>query len=255
MMQNNNVNIKYKYNRLELILLSGSKYDLMDFQPYKDKNLYIVDSCKFIIYNKNPTETQKMKFIENIVMNKIIISDKNKGFSDDQGFFDDFGFDDYTIHGRDIILFSLLHVKTGEEHIAIPFIAYEDCDKKEEFGYLRDGTILNVNDTKKYMDIQLEKERIKNLESIATTTYPPSGGLFGGFNMLTFISDYFGSPKTIKEVEDKFRELAKIHHPDIGGDELLFKAISNTRKYLVDEIKHKMGFSAYLAPKNVILGV
>ena len=36
-------------------------------------------------------------------------------------------------------------------------------------------------------------------------------------------------------------KLAKIHHPDTGGDELIFKAISNIRQYLIDEITQANG--------------
>ena len=61
------------------------------------------------------------------------------------------------------------------------------------------------------------------------------------YDMYSFANEHFGSFKTIKEVESKYRELAKIYHPDRGGEELMFKAIANTKQYLIDEINYKNG--------------
>ena len=55
-----------------------------------------------------------------------------------------------------------------------------------------------------------------------------------------FVAKYYGRQMdTIEDVKRKFKELAKVHHPDIGGDELLFKAISNIKQYLIDHIRDK----------------
>ena len=238
---NNSQNINFKYNRLELVLLSGSEYDLMDYQPHKSKNLYLVSSTEFILYNIYPSEAQKMKLIENIVAGKTRVYEPESG---DSAYFNDYCFDDCTLKGRDIVIFDFISINTGEEHMILPLLKSDDFGKIEQYGYLRDGTILNKIDTKKYMDILLEKERIRDLEHIATTAYiPPSSstGMFIGFHMYSFANEHFGSLETIKEVESKYKELAKIYHPDRGGEELMFKAIANTKQYLIDEINYKNG--------------
>ena len=45
-----------------------------------------------------------------------------------------------------------------------------------------------------------------------------------------FANEYFG--RNCTDIKKKYRELAKVHHPDKGGDELMFKAITRTREYL-----------------------
>ena len=42
-----------KYNRLELVMIGANEYkDFMEFQPYKNKGLYIVSPTDFILYDK-----------------------------------------------------------------------------------------------------------------------------------------------------------------------------------------------------------
>jgi len=234
-MQTNPTNT-YKYNRLELVLLTYKENSLMEFQPHRSKGVYIVHSSSFILYNRNVCESQKMKLIQNIVRKKTRIKKPN---DNNDGYFNTEGFCNYTTGDRDIILFDFLHINTGEEHLSIPFLLDDPCKEVETFGYLNDGTILNRDDTAKYMEVFQEKERIQHLERMATISYSKDttlSGVFQNISISSSIENYFGQVATTEEVKKKYIELAKIHHPDMGGDELVFKALSNIKNYLIDKL-------------------
>ncbi len=223
-----------KYNRLELLLLGNTMEDFMDFQPYTKKGLYIITSTDFILYNKASTQEQKIKFIDGVVNNRIQISEMNNY---EDGYFSDYSFYDYTIRNRDIVLFQFLSINTGEEHTALPFLEDEPCDSSEVFGYFEDGTILGSQKTQEYMDRLYEQERLQTLKGMATVSY--NCNILLNVEVAELVSEYYGHAVTTEDVKRKFKELAKIHHPDIGGNELVFMAISNIKQYLIDQIRNK----------------
>ena len=232
-MQNNN----QKYNRLELILLSNIDYDYMEFQPYAKRGLYTLGMTNFILYGVQPTEAEKMELIRRIVTNQIKMQ---KPYEDQKGYFGDEGFGGYMSYDE-IVIFSFLFVAKGMEHLAIPFTQFEDCDGVEEFGYLDDGTILNAKETKGRIAKLKKEQYIRLLKEISTLSYSPVNNIADIFRSLSidsFTEKHFGKPKTIEEVRIKFKELSKMHHPDVGGDELMFKAISNGKTYLIDKINY-----------------
>jgi len=57
---------------------------------------------------------------------------------------------------------------------------------------------------------------------------------------------------TPEEVENKFRKLSKIVHPDAGGDVNLFKFINRCRETLLDNVKASDARQAQEEPKNKI---
>ncbi len=227
-----------KYNLVELILLSNSEYDYMEFQPYKQRGLYILNGINFILYDVHPSEEKKMELIQGIVKNRIKIAMPGK---DTKGYFDDMGFDCYKSYDE-IVIFSFLHVEKDMEYLAIPFTHNKLCDGVEEFGYLYNGTILNVEKTTRYMEELSRTQHNQFLEEMATVSYGRAQNLIDVFSIATikkFLEDNFGKPTTIDELNNKFKELSKMHHPDVGGDELMFKAISNGKTYLTDKINHE----------------
>ena len=229
-----------KYNRLELILLSCNNYDLMEFQPYSNKNLYILQSTDFILYDIQPTEEKIIEFIRRIVTNQIKIEKPNE---ERDGYFGDNGFGEYCSYD-DIVIFNFLFIAKGMEHLAIPFTYFDPCEGVESFGYLYDGTILNAKETTKYIEELKKIEEIQRLEKIATVSFEPVqnfADIFENMNVENFIVEYFGKLETAKEVSLKFRELSKIHHPDAGGDTLMFRAIANAKQYLIDSINYTNG--------------
>ncbi len=229
-------NTKPKYNRLELLLLSHNDYDHMEFQPYKDKGLYILNGIDFILYDVQPNMKEKIELIRRITSNKIEIE---KPTANEKGYFGEIGFENYAMN-NEIVIFSFLYIEKDMEHLVIPFIQDKICNAVEEFGYLYDSTILNIEETIKYMKELKEKQHIQFLEKMATISYVPIQSIMDVFSHISidnFLEEYFGEPATIKEVNLKFKELSKIYHPDAGGDVLMFKAISNSKRYLISKIE------------------
>lgn len=230
-MHENNANIHYKYNRLELLLLGNTQEYFMEFQPYTQKGLYIIRGIDFILYNKTATEEQKIEFIDRIVNNRVQIY---KPDNYDNGYFNNDGFYDYTLGNMDIVLFSFLSIKNGDEHTVLPFLNNDPCDGIEVFGYLENGDILGLRETEEY----LNRQDIHELERIATLSYRSNTLL--SIETRGFVAKYYGRQMdTIEDVKRRFKELAKLHHPDKGGNELLFKALSNVKTYLIERIRHQ----------------
>jgi len=229
-----------EYNRLELVLMSYSEWDLMAYQPYVNRDLYIVSSTQFILYDIQPSAEQKMELIRRIVTNKIRISQPNK---DHSGYFDDYGFWDYTIYDN-IVIFNFLSIAEGMEHLAIPFMYSDPCDGVESFGYMDDGTILNAEETATYIEEQKKIRHAQLLESVSKISFTPAQNfaeIFKTLPVTRFIEEHFGEPESTEEVRLKFKELSKIHHPDKGGDVRMFRAIANAKQYLIDSINYKNG--------------
>jgi len=54
--------------------------------------------------------------------------------------------------------------------------------------------------------------------------------LSGYSKMSCFAYKYFGNDCI--DIKEKYRELANLYHPDKGGNELMFKAITSAKEYL-----------------------
>ncbi len=233
-------NSKQEYNRLELILLANMNYDFMGFQPYRNKSLYILHGTDFILYDIQPTEAEKMELIRRVVTNRIQIEKSDK---DTKGYFSDTGFGNYAYYD-DMVIFSFLYIEKDKEHLAVPFTHLKACDGVEKFGYMYDGSILNAEETTKYIEEITKEQHIQFLEELSTVSFGPVRGLADAFNtksVVSFFKKHYGKPTTTEEISLRFKELSKIHHPDAGGDELMFKAISNGKQYLIDKINYKNG--------------
>lgn len=231
-------NSKQEYNRLELILLANKDYDFMGFQPYKNKGLYTFLGTNFILYDIQPTEAEKMELIRRIVTSRIQME---KPYEDKKGYFADICFQDYAVYD-DMIIFSFLYIEKDKEHLAVPFTHLKACVGVEKFGYMYDGTILNAEETTKYIGEITKELHIQFLEELSIVSFGPVRGLADAFyteSVVSFFEKHYGTPTTTEEIRIRFKELSKIHHPDAGGDELMFKAISNGKQYLTDKIKHE----------------
>ena len=170
-----------EYNRLELILLADKDDDFMDFQPYRNKSLYLLFGTDFILYDIQPTKTEKMELIRRIVTNRIQIGKPNE---DKKGYFDDIGFGGYSDYD-DMVLFSFLHIEKGKEHLAIPFTQFDACDGVEKFGYMYDGTILNDKETTQYIEDLSKAQYIQFLEELSIVSFRPMHSLVDVFSNMS----------------------------------------------------------------------
>lgn len=55
---------------------------------------------------------------------------------------------------------------------------------------------------------------------------------------------YFEGIKTIEELKEEFRRLAFLYHPDIGGNEEIFKSINNEYDDMLNSLKDKDTFKS-----------
>jgi len=229
-MYENNTNNHERYNQLELLFFDNAMEYFMEFQPYAKKGLYIIEDTEFIIYNKTATEEQKIKFIDGVVNNRTQIFEATNNYT---GYFNDLGFYHYTLKGMNVVLFHFLSIKSGDEHTALPFLKDDPCEGIEVFGYLENGDILGVKETEEYLK-QQEIHRLKRMAILAYHNNIPVSS-----ETKWFVGEYYKDVKTIEDVKLKFKELARVYHPDVGGDELVFKAVSNIKQYLIDYIRDK----------------
>lgn len=219
-----------KYNRLELLLLGNLEIDILDYQPlFKEYGVYMLGSTSFLSYGKRLSLDTKKEIIQKISNHKIkIYEDSN--YSD--GYFDWWN----CAFKNKVVLFSFFHVRRGCEHEALPFVenaaSIYYCP---ELGLLKDGTILTKSHTQKLVSEIEEESRIIELEAIAKCKYQPNLNLFQVMNIEMWMDEQFGRVKTQLEINKKYKELANIHHPDKGGNELMFKAITAARDYLKEK--------------------
>lgn len=79
---------------------------------------------------------------------------------------------------------------------------------------------MTENETKKLIEENDKIQHIKNLESIAKWK-PNAYVIFHVWSISSFADEHFGH--NCIDIKQKYRELAKVHHPDKGGNELMFK--------------------------------
>ncbi len=216
-----------KYNRLELLLLGDLQQDNLDYQPLlKDYGVYLLSSTSFISYGKRLSDARKKEIIQKIANKEVAVYEESK-YSD--GYFNwwDCSYDET------VVTFSFYHTKRGYEHEALPFIENSSSiNYLPEFGLLEDGTILDKKQVQKLVSQIEEKRRVKRLESIAKYKYNPDANAIVDYSIYSFCDEHFGKIDNLDQLKIKFRELVNLHHPDKGGDEIMFKAIVAAKDYL-----------------------
>jgi len=230
-------------NKVEL-LLAMTEYD-NSYQPLANEGIYISGSTDFILYGAGRVSEKKLiNIVKDMYIGKISIQEDHV---DDMIFGKQFEyFHNYTIYKRDFIDFKFVFVPKGKEELLVPILKEYDTDKDAglkvlSFACYEDGTVKSSNETKALILIDDKNRHIEELIEIATWKKKPVNfeNIFNDFAMSSFASEYFGNPKDAKEVDKTFRELSKIHHPDKGGDELMFKALSTARRFLKGKIKQQ----------------
>jgi len=224
-------------NKIEL-LLAMSPYDCT-YQPKKKDGLYIYSSTEFILYGAGRVSEKRMKdFVSNVVTHRVLVSDPNSHFFTEKEF-EHFG--NHTIGSRDHIRFDFITVPRGKEELLIPYLD-ENCKagartglSVSSFAYTQDGIVHGLKASQAIFARDDEAERIRGLEEIATWKHNPAN-FFNDFLMDSFAHKHFKNTATTKEIDAEFRRLSKTYHPDKGGEELMFKALSTARRYLKGQI-------------------
>jgi len=222
-----------KYNRLELILLADTQYHHLDYQPLlKMYSAYILSGSYILSYGKKLTQAIKREIITKIITNEILMHNFKDGYPNEFNFYDG-------VYMDTVYTFTFKHIKRGFEHEAIEALPDSDMrvtESGEQWGVLEDNTILNQKQTLELLQQLKEQQRTQELELLAKSVYEsPTSNMSKMFSIIgieSTIKDFYGEVKTIEEARTKYKELAKIHHPDMGGDELTFKAIIAGGKYL-----------------------
>lgn len=215
-------------NRLELILAT-SEYDL-SYQPYKSKGLYLNLGTDLIVYRQDGelTEQRMMNFLKSVATGAAHI-DIKKDFID--------RFYEYIATDEDYVKFDFYLLPYEQEHKIIPLIKSEIVSdlKKYTFCVTYDGVVHNLEISAQMIQEHSEKAHIDFLKRIAA--YEPNPNAFlDGFEISSFAKEHFGKLKSVDEIKQKFKELAKVHHPDKNGNELMFKAICRTKYYLLENV-------------------
>lgn len=220
-----------KYNRLELLLLGFTNEDFMKYQPLlKDYGVYMVGSTSIISYGKRLSAATKKEIIQNIANKKVKIYEESK-WTD--GFFKWWE----CAYGETVVTFSFFHAKRGYEDEALDFILNgESITYEPVFGLLEDGTIINKRQTLKLVSEIEDQQSVAKLEAIANCKYKPTNNPFEFMHIEMWISKQFGEVKTLAEINQKYKELVNIHHPDKGGCELMFRAITSAKEYLKEKL-------------------
>lgn len=216
------------YNRLEL-LLEMTDYDL-SFQPLKKYGLYVYLGDRFFLYGAGDAgEERLMRFIDNIINYRIEVVDPNDSFYRERYFHE--GYDGIV---NEHVVFTFILINDNEEHLLVPFLKNEKCILKtiEIAACIRDGRVLTIEETQKLI---YESEKINkraSLEAISNWK-PGTNNFFNDFAIRNFCDTHFG-PNCI-DIKKKYRELANQYHPDKGGDELMFRAITRAKEYLIEK--------------------
>ena len=220
-----------KYNRVELLLIGDQYYDA-EYQPYKDNGLYILDSTTFVLYEAGGVSHERMmKFIERVVTHKDEVEDPEGRFYTKNKFE---CFDDFTIRDANHIQFDFIHIARGAEEVLLPYLKKgEEIAGTVSFACLRDGNILTALQSKKVFEENVEYQRVKTLEGIANWQPNPEN-IFNDIGISTFCNEHFKG-KSQSEIKIEYKELSKIHHPDKGGEELMFRAITRAKEYLLNK--------------------
>ncbi|MEA2091248.1 MAG: hypothetical protein U9O83_02650 [Campylobacterota bacterium] len=226
-----------RYNRLELLLAIDEYYD-EKFQPYKDDGLYIYGATTFVLYKTRWSQKKMMEFISKAVKHEIEVQNLSEDYiySDEHQQYPYRWYKDLTCGYRKVVHFDFIHVTYGREEELIPFLQDATCYTTNEirttsFAYTDDEVVHNVKDSKDIFYADDQRLEVEKLTRIATWEHNPND-FFNGFEIDSFSKEYFGNVSTPKGIDTKFRKLSMIHHPDKGGNELMFKALSNARRYL-----------------------
>jgi len=224
-----------KYNRLELVLLADSEYNHLDYQPlFNDYKLYSVGGSSIISYGRKPSQATKKEIINKVITNEIFMYSE----------YGEFTFMGNSLYNK-LYTFSFFHIKRGFEHEAIKICQNsslitpdEEC---ENWGVSEENIISNPRQTKKIIKILNDEKYIEDLEHLAKAKFeqPNLNTMFHGFFIERIIDKVFGERyQTKEEVISRYKELVKIHHPDKGGDELIFKAVVSAKKYLIAKFEN-----------------
>ncbi len=214
-----------KYNRLELLLLHHEYCDI-NFQPLKDKGIYCISSTTFCVYGKRWSVKALQQLTEDIVNHRIQVETVSEFYGETPYDY----FNDHTFY-ENIMVFEFIFIPRGEEHL---FITYETDCKVISIGTLENKKLLSIAETKTAIIDNEEFKRISNLEEVATWEYNPDN-FFNGFAIYSFSSEHFKA-KTEKGIRSEYKRLAKKYHPDVGGDELMFRALTRSRDYLIGNL-------------------
>ncbi len=222
-------------NRLELILQAqekaGANYYDQDYQPFKADGLYIVGSTEFILYGKRWTQAQMQQFVQDAVNHRIKVQNVTSSlYSEHYQQYPYDCFSDYTISGAAFILFEFTQVVKNKEHLFLQ----DEC-RVTSFASLEGKTVLTPRETAKVMVGNTERKRVENLKAIAS--WNPNPNMFlDGLAIHSFAKEHFKA-KTKEGIRAEFKKLSKVHHPDSGGESLMFAALNRTRDYLLDTIQ------------------
>jgi len=211
-----------KYNRLELLLITEEFYNA-DYQPLKDMGIYAVESTKFCVYGKRWSTKSIIELLKDVIHHRVNVLPKDDFYGDVPYDF----FEKYTI-GRDYISFDFIFIPRGEEHL---YLEYADKCKVITLATLENKKVLSVAETKKIVLESDEDRRVSILASIATWK-PNPNSFFNDFDTTLFADKHYPQCYTALEVNRRFKELSKTHHPDKGGEEIMFKALSSTKEFL-----------------------
>ena len=224
-----------KYNRLELLLLQDEFYD-KDFQPLQDKGVYVVDSTTFCIYGKRWSAKALHELTGDIVNHRVQVETIHEHYGKNPYDY----FEDFTIHNN-FIQFDYIFIPRGDEHL---YLTHEEDCKVISFGTLENKKVLSVAETKKMITGSIETRRVNELTNIATWTYDPND-FFNGLAIFSFSAEHFKN-KTADGIKSEFKRLAKKHHPDAGGEKLMFQALTRAKEYLLGNLSGK-----HTAPKKL----
>ncbi len=199
-------------NRLELMMSVYEYHDPLH-QPYKDKGIYIYEFATLIMYGVTLSEKKMMK----IAGDMFASTDDGTYYEDTRVYF--------------------IHVKKGKEEVLIPLIR-EETLPKNTITIIKpfEEDALSIKKSKKYLKRERKAAKLRRLEGVAN--YVSIDGLMGVFaasNMDSFIDEHYGKLTTQTEIIKKYRELAKIHHPDAGGKDVIFRAITRAKEYLLNK--------------------
>ena len=223
-----------KYNKLEL-LLNMTDYDV-SYQPMKKYGLYIYLDTYFFLYEAGEiTEERLMKFVDNVINYRVQVVNPNESYYTQRFFHNSCDF----FQSEDFIVFDFIVVEKYHEEQIIPFLKESNSDLKHIFiAATIDGKVLTEEETKVKMLEDKRLQKISYLESIANwkpdPTSEPFRQVFQNMSISNFAETHFG--KDCVDISRKYKELAKKHHPDVGGDELMFKAIARAKEYLQTKI-------------------
>jgi len=167
-----------------------------------------------------------INFVDNAINYRLIIVDPKDKYYTNRYFHKSGNF----FVNQDFITFTLIIVNEGKEHLLIAFLKDRINDMESiKITVTLENEVLNIKETNSLLAEQTKLDNIRYLNDIANWNDNPNS-LFGDLAIHSFATTHFGN-KCV-DIKKKYRELAHQHHPDKGGDELMFKAIKRAMEYL-----------------------